>query len=252
MKIKFLCLNLWFGGKLFDNVITFIKKENPDIIAFQEAVSGEKTGDTNEYPRIEDLKNIMNFPYAHFAPAFKMTRPDMPGGIFGNAVFSKFPIVKTETTFFDVPYDDDYDETNDFSFSPRNLEHVRIDLGGKELNVFNTQGIWGFDGDDNDRRLKMSEVIREKYFGKKNVVLCGDFNTKDTTKAMTGFEKDLKNVFKGELTSSFNMRHKPVDSGFASTVVDMIYVSPEIKVANHYSTDEDVTDHIPLVCEIEI
>jgi endonuclease/exonuclease/phosphatase family metal-dependent hydrolase len=140
----------------------------------------------------------------------------------------------------------------DFSFTPRNLQHVQIDLGGKNVNVFNTQGIWGFDGDDNERRIKMSETIREKYQGKEDIILCGDFNTKENTKAMTSLEQDLKNVFKGELKTSFNLRHKPVDSGFTSAVVDMVYVSPEIKVLEHYSTDEDVSDHVPLVCVFDI
>ncbi|MDO8512598.1 MAG: endonuclease/exonuclease/phosphatase family protein [bacterium] len=252
MQLKLVCLNLWYGGKLWDNVVAFIRKENPDILALQEVMKSDDQKLPPNYRTLEELRKIFNFPYCHNAPAFVGTRPDMPKAEFGNAILSKYPIVKGEAIFFDVPYDDNYAEMNDFSFSPRNLEHVEIDTGEQKLNVFNTQGIWGFDGDDNERRLKMSDTIREAYKGKENTILCGDFNTQENTKSMANFEKDLKNIFKGEIKTSFNMRHKPAGSGFAGAVVDMIYVSPNIKVLEHYSTNEDVTDHVPLVAVLEI
>lgn len=252
MRFKFVCLNLWFGGKLWNNVVEFIRKENPDILALQEVLKSDDRKLPPNYRTIEELQRLFDYPHLHNAPAFVSTRQDMPFAEFGNAVLSKFPITKAETIFYDVPYDSDYAEMHDFSFTPRNLEHVEIDLGTKKLNIFNTQGIWGFDGNDTPRRLKMSETIRGAYRGKENIVLCGDFNTDQTAQAMTKIEKDLKHVFKGELATSFNMRHKPADSGFARAVVDMIYVSPEMRVVEHYSTDADVTDHVPLICSLEI
>lgn len=252
MQLKLVCLNLWFGGKLFDHVVDFIRKENPDILALQEVMKSDDLKEPKNYRTLEELQKIFQYPFCENAPTFVGTRPDMPKAEFGNAVLSKLPVIGSEVTFFDVPYSADYDEMHDFSFSPRNLQHVEINAGGKILNVFNTQGIWGFDGDDNERRLKMSDIIREKYHGKQNIILCGDFNTQEHTRSMTNFEKDLKNVFKGELNNTFNMRHKPAGSGFANAVVDMIYVSPEIKVLQHYSTDEDVTDHVPLLALLEI
>ena len=252
MKIKFVCLNLWFGGKLWENVVDFIRKENPDILALQEVVKSSDSRAPINYNTLNELEKIFHYPCSHNAPTFVSTRPDMPTAEFSNAVLSKFPIINSKTTFYDVPYDVNYHEMQDFSFTPRNLEHVEIDLGTKNVNVFNTQGIWGFDGDDNERRLKMSEIIQKNYQGKQNVILCGDFNTKENSKSMLSFEKDLINVFKGELVTSFNMRHKPAGSGFATAVVDMVYLSPEIKVIEHYSTDDDVTDHVPLVCKFEL
>jgi endonuclease/exonuclease/phosphatase family metal-dependent hydrolase len=252
MQIKFVCLNLWFGGRQFDNIIEFIRKENPDILALQEVVKSSDLGAPTNYNTLDEIAKVFHYPYCHNAPTFVSTRLDMPTAEFSNAVLSKYPIVNSEVTFYDVPYDTNYNEMQDFSFSPRNLEHVEINLGTKIVNVFNTQGIWGFDGDDNERRLKMSESIRSHYLGKENIILCGDFNTIENTKSMTAFEQELKNVFKGELVTSFNMRHKPAGSGFATAVVDMIYVSPEIKVIEHYSTEEDVTDHVPLVCVIQV
>ena len=32
MKIKFISLNVWIGGVLFDNIVDFLKKEDADIV----------------------------------------------------------------------------------------------------------------------------------------------------------------------------------------------------------------------------
>ena len=252
MQFKFVCLNLWYGGKLFDNVVTFLGKEKPDVLALQEVYNAGVPSYPKNYRTMQELPKLLGYEFTDFAPAFMDHRPEGPVAESGNAVFSRFPIIGRKVFFYDKQYDPNYVEQKDSRFVPRNLEHVKIEIDGKELSVFNTQGIWGFDGEDNERRLKMSETIRAQYRDKANIILCGDFNTKEHTKSMTNFEKDLKNVFKGELERSFNMRHKPAGSGFATAVVDMVYVSPNIKVVEHYSIDEDVTDHVPLVCVFDL
>lgn len=255
MTFKFICLNLWLGGKLFDNVLDFLNREKPDVLALQEVYNGEDLKYPKNYRTIEEFSKTFDYKYVDFAPAFLDHKPDGAVMECGNAIFSKYPIVSREVTFYDIPFDYEYSEDKmkgDFSNTPRNLQHVQLNIEGKIMNVFNTQGIWGFDGEDNPRRFAMGKIIREKYLGKENVILCGDFNTLDHAKAMTAFETELKNVFKGELSRTFNMFHKPEDSGFATAVVDMVYASPNIGVVNHYTVDEDVTDHVPLVCVFSI
>jgi len=255
MNFKFVCLNLWFGGKLFDNVVDFLNREKPDVLALQEVYDGKDPKYPKNYRTIEEFLKKFEYQYFAFAPAFLDHQPNGIIAECGNAVFSKYPIISSNVTFFDIPFDADFSKEKmkgDFSQTPRNLQHVQLNVGKKTVNVFNTQGIWGFDGEDNPRRLEMGRIIRENYLGKENIILCGDFNTLERTKTMSAFETELKNVFKGELERTFNMRHKPEDSGFVSAVVDMVYVSPNINVTNHYSVDDDVTDHVPLICEFSI
>lgn len=255
MKLKFICLNLWLGGKLFDNVVDFLNREKPDVLALQEVFNSKDPKYPKNYRTMEEFSKIFKYKYFDFAPAFLNHQSDGAVMECGNAIFSKYPIVSRDITFFDIPFDTEYSENKmggDFSKTPRNLQHVQLNIDEKTVNVFNTQGIWGFDGEDNPRRFAMGRTIRENYLGKENIILCGDFNTLDHTKAMSVFETELKNVFKGELKRTFNMRHKPKDSGFATAVVDMIYVSPSINVTKHYTVDDDVTDHVPLICEFSI
>jgi len=252
MTFKFVCLNLWLGGKLFDNVVDFLKKEKPDVLALQEVYGGKDPKYPRNYRTVEEFSKIFGYKYFDFAPAFLEHKQDGTTLECGNAVFSRYPMISRDVIFYDIPFGAVNFEKLDPSFSPRNLQHVQLKIDGKNVDVFNTQGIWGFDGEDNPRRLGMSKIIKENYLGKENIILCGDFNTLEHAKAMVAFENDLKNVFKGELKRTFNMRHKPENSGFATATVDMVYVSPNINIIKHYTVDDDITDHIPLVCEFEI
>ena len=133
----------------------------------------------------------------------------------GNAILSRFPITKTNDIFYDRPYGV-YSENRpqDFPILPRTVQKAEIQIDNKIVNVFNTQGIWGLDGDDNERRLKMSRTILDRIKGKRNVILAGDFNVKPNTKTINNIEKVLINVFKDELKTTFNMKRK-TDPGYA-------------------------------------
>ena len=133
----------------------------------------------------------------------------------------------------------------------RNLQHVEITFDKKKINLFNTLGIWGIDGNDNPARLNMSKVILDNTINQEHVILGGDFNMDPNTIAIKSIEKSLTNVFQGYLKSTFNMKRKtkPV---FGNLWVDMIFVSQSIKVISKKCPQVDISDHLPLVIEIAI
>jgi len=253
MKLKFINLNLWYGGKLFDEIIEFLKKEDPDILSAQEVYNATDEKLPLNYRSVAEIKEKLNFEFTAFSPTFLDHKKD--NGIVaeqGNAIFSRFPILSTRTIFYEIPYDPNYVEIGpDFSKTPRNLQHCEIEIKGKILNVFNTQGIWGFDGEDNEARLKMSKTIVREVEGKERVILSGDFNTKEQTETIRNIETRLKNVFKGQFETSFNMKRKSLP-GFATSVVDMVFATDDLKIEEHYMPQVDVTDHMPLVVVFDI
>ncbi len=253
MRVKFISLNILRGGELFDEILQFLKNEDADILALQEVYDGKNEHLERRFRSFDILSRELNYHSQAFSPAFlhatkEATVPQ------GNAVFSKFPITSIDTIFYDIPFgtwDWKKDEAGNFQRIQRNLQHVTIDIEGKVLNVFNTHGIWGTDGEDNERRLGMSETIIKELEGKNSVILSGDFNVKPHTKTIGNIEKRVRNVFKDELKSTFNMKRKK-DAGYATAVVDMIFVSDEIKVLDHACPAVDVSDHLPLVCVFEV
>lgn len=253
MEIKFLTLNLYEGGLLFDNVLAFLEEEDPDIMALQEVYAGKSQNLARNYRSIEILtENLPDFHYC-YAPMFNEILPSGEAEQ-GNAIFSRYPLEHIKTLFFDVPYDPHYvkaERNGDHTHDPQNMHYAQISIKKKIVNVFNVHGIWGLDGGDNPRRLKMSRMLVEQVKGKNNVILAGDFNLRPNTRTIRNIEQHLTNIFKDELPTTFNMKHKE-NPGYATSVVDMIFVSDDIRVIDHYCPKADISDHYPLLCVLEV
>lgn len=251
MKMKVLTLNMWSGGKLLDVVLSLLNRENADIITLQEVNSGGSEKLQRRFRTISEFRRLLAYPYYQFDPAlFNFEQGERIE--HGNLVLSKFPITYKSNIFIDGSYSEfDWNKRTDFANVPPIFQHVAVDANGKMIDVFNIHGVWGEDGKDSPRRLHMSKLLLSQIQGKENVFLAGDFNVVPDTKTIGDIENELSNVFKRELISTFNMKHKD-KGGYATAVVDMIFVSKHIEVVNHYSPRDDVSDHLPLVAEVQL
>ncbi len=255
MNLKFLSLNLYEGGLLFENISAFLKEEKPDIIAFQEVNNGSDAKLPNYLRSMQVLSDLLPDYHHFFAPEILLRYPEGKIDI-GNAIFSRFPISNEETVFLNVPYGE-YDTVpigGDFSKHPKNLQCCEVTVNGKILTICNLHGIWGLDGVDNEDRLKMSNLIVAQVKEKGKVILAGDFNLKPNTQTIANIEKHLTSVFKDQLKTTFNLARKDLDRfpGYASAVVDMIFTSHDLAVTKHNCPNVDVSDHLPLIIEFEV
>lgn len=251
MRLKFLCLNVWNGGKLFDALAAFLAAERADVLALQEVRNSTDSALPRDRRTAIVLQEQLGYPHAHFAPAFLDHRVS-PAAVTGNLILSRFPILRSEATFGDIPYGAPFlhGDTGDYRRTPRNLQHCELEANATTVHIFNTQGVWGRDGNDNPRRLAMGEAIAQAVAPHPNVILAGDFNVQDGTQTLARIERHLRNLFTGERTTSFNMRRK-TNPGYATAVVDMVFASPTFRVLEHRQPDVDVSDHLPLVCVLE-
>jgi endonuclease/exonuclease/phosphatase family metal-dependent hydrolase len=252
MKIKIICLNLWEGGKLFDAILQFLSEENADILMIQEAYDGKDESYPRSYRSIQTLQEKLNYPFYDFAPAMIDLMPE--GKVLGgNAVLSKFPLSAHKPIFFNEPFGERHpDNPEEFPTTPRNLQHVTATLPDNDLDIFNFQGVWDLDGDNySPQRKQMSDIIIKAVHNKPNVILGGDTNARPTNKAILAIEQHVRSVFGNELTTTFNMKHKD-DPGYASSVVDMLFVSQHITVLDYTCPNIDVSDHLPLVATFEV
>ena len=255
MKIKFLSLNIYNGGLFMPKNLKFLDNEQPDIIALQEVYNGTDESSKVSWRSIQVLSQQLTG-YNHFYSAALLTLTDEGDFDQGNAIFTKFPIthqshvhVNQEYKLFpDVPAD------RDWSKSPNVMQNATIDVAGTSLNIFNIHGVWGRDGNDNPARDRMGDIILEQIKDKPNVILAGDFNLRPSTQVVKRIEQQLTNVFKDELTTTFCLKHKNLvdNPGYAQSVVDMVFVSPNIQVTSHICPQVDISDHLPMIVEIEI
>lgn len=262
MQLTFVSVNIWDGGRLMDELIPFLQNTNADIIAMQEVYNSTDKNLEDRFRSVEVSRERLAYPYMHFAPAFTEVL-DLGRVVQGNCIFSKFPISTSETIFYDFPFADrvwDVDSEEERIRrnveTPRNLQEVTIDIGeGIQLFVFNTQGVWHTGQDVQERQIQMSHTIASHIAGKDRVIACGDFNVLiDTTNAGTIIESGgVRSIFKGELTTSFNMKRKPpTGTTYGTAVVDGLFVSPSIRVVAHSAPNVDVSDHLPLIATLEL
>ncbi len=250
MVLKYLNLNLWLGGKIWQPTLDFLKQENADILALQEVFNSRDSSLPQHYRTIEGIQNELNYEYTYFDLCFIKNWNGLKFET-GNAILSRYPIISQNSLLYDGVFGEYEEKPEDFQIQPRRVQHAQIDIDGFDLNVFNTQGIWGTDGDDNERRIKMANSIVGFINDRKNVLLSGDFNVKEGTKTTGIIEKNLKDLFKNERDTSFNMKRKD-NPQLASVVVDFIFASPTLNVISKKSPEVDISDHLPLIVEIEV
>lgn len=257
MKIKILSLNIWKGGKLWDELIAFLKKENADIVLLQEVHDGHKAHYTKQDRCLENLRAELGYTFDAFAPQFLEWKhlPDILP--VGQAILSRFPIASSRGVFFDTPLNlggtpIDTAAGSDFSWVPCNLQIAQIQIQeGLVWQVANLHGIWGFDGQDSPRRLEMARTILRELDPAMPTVLAGDSNAHDDTETCRLIGARYKYLFPDERSTSFNMRRK-TEPSYAITVVDWMFTSPELNVVGHSCPDVDVSDHLPVIAEIEV
>jgi endonuclease/exonuclease/phosphatase family metal-dependent hydrolase len=256
MKIKVLSLNLWNGGRLFDQVFEFLQKQQADIMLLQEAYDGKSLDIEKRLRTTQLLKNIFPNHSHHFAPAFLDTRPIEGNMENGQLIISKFPLRKTQTIHLDISYGTyDHDSLTDFTDFPAVLQTALIEVGGQQIKLLNIHGPVNNDGSaDTQRRLRMRDVVLGEIEKQPSVILSGDFNVQPQTQTIRDIENKLTNIFKEELTTTFNTKQKNLEKypGFATAVVDMMFITPNIKVIEKSCAQVDISDHLPLVVTLDV
>jgi endonuclease/exonuclease/phosphatase family metal-dependent hydrolase len=112
------------------------------------------------------------------------------------------------------------------------------------------QGVWAHDATETPAQIEMGNRISKYVQGKNNVILAGDFNVNEGTQTIDLLGESLSNIFKGERRTSFNMTRKGPQ--FSEAVVDFVFTSPNIKVADHHTATADVSDHQSQIVVLEL
>jgi endonuclease/exonuclease/phosphatase family metal-dependent hydrolase len=253
MRVKFLSLNLW-NGELLDSVLDFLKEQDADILILQEVPYAVGENFPKQYRSFEILRTKLLYPYNDYAVGLIHDHPGPQLKIpTGNAILSKFKITESWHSFFHEPFNPDYHDTaENYGTYPHILQHAILETPAGEINVFNFHGVWDLDGDNySDRRKEMADKIITAIKGKPNVLLGGDTNAKPTNQAIKDIGQHLTSVFGNDLESTFNMRRKD-NPGYATAAVDMLFVSPDIKILERACPNVDISDHLPVVATLEV
>lgn len=237
-----------------DSIMSFLNRENADIVCFQEFFHG----DHNYFSTVEPFADILKAGYIH--TDFVISR----GGNkhFGLATFSRFPIINKEIIHFqdamansgiysDVVVDGDtirifnvHLESVKFSNSDYKYVSEFMEPGAGQISS-NSKIIFSKLKKAFVKRAEQAKVVAG-YINQSSypIILCGDFNDTPSSFAYHTISHGLQDAF---LNSGFGL-----GATYAGDVpflrIDFILHSPELLSSKYEQHKVNFSDHYPISC----
>lgn len=251
-KLRVLSLNIEHGGVLMDALVPFLRQQNADVMLLQEVHSSTDHALEPRLRTIQHFSDVLDYDFSSFMPQYRDYDTTNGRSYNGVAVFSRFPIVETKAVYFDYPYTEAYrDSFETAPLHPPILQIARVVAGGTEVSFYNLHGPWNLVGEEYDERRKaMSDAIIAHTKHTPRVIVAGDTNAKPVNQAIKRLIH-LHSVFGETLESTYNMKRKNLP-GYATAAVDMMFVSPDVNVLHKECPKVEVSDHLPLIAEVDI
>ncbi len=228
--MKVLFLNTW-GGKVRDDITKFIEEQSrdTDIFCFQEVYKEMKLLCRDILPNYQEIT----------AYKYVAEDDDFPQGIYVNkniTLLSSGTLLKRQT------------------HSGLGI-YVRVRLGHNDLYICNFHGLSRpVDKLDNPDRLKQSRRLIDFFKDKTGLkIIGGDFNLSPNTKSLQMFKengyRDLIKEF--EIPSTRNRLVWEIHPDNKQYYSDYVFVSPGVKIKNFSVPNIEISDHLPLILELE-
>ena len=247
--MKLLQWNVWYQEDI-DNILRTVRRARPDILCLQELTANfapQKRRHTAEY--LAEKLGMNCF--------FKAARETVDANgkhAFGNAIISRYPILKTASRFIRKPSPREK-ENGDFSAEPRVYLEATLDIGGRKLVVATTH--MSYVHKFRQTAAKRAEadalvaILRKKG---RRFVIGGDFNSVPGSYTIREIKKHLRNAGPPENEKTWTT--KPFSyAGFVAKGlgwrIDYCFATPDIRVTAAEVVDTPYSDHLPLLIEID-
>ncbi len=205
-------------------IADIINSANPDIVGLQEIdCATQRTGKVDQLRELERLTGMKGF--------FCKTL-NLQNGEYGIAVLTKLDTKSFHCELF-----------SQYSDEPRGRIVLLVNKNGKDVRFINTHLGLKID----ERKSQISELVNEKT--DYTTILVGDFNEHPDTenyKLLTQYFKDAAvNVKNPQPTFPADNLKKRIDYIFLDT-------KTEWEILNCKNIPSTASDHIPIVCEIQL
>ena len=254
MRLKIMTYNIW-GCQSYEEhlngrpaeackrdaapVAEVIQQSGADVISLNEVFNCEAYGN-----QAAQIAKLSGFTYHYFAPAFD--RPHLKG-YYGNAILSKFPIVKVESKV--IPAEDGIRLAE-----PRSVACATLDCDGILLDVI----VSHFGLIEAEKARAVDAVLDFAEHSVNKCVFMGDMNS-----APDSIHADrLRKVFRASNEGENEIKTWPVEpippefctfnSPLFDRQIDHIFTTNGISVSKTEAIYSLVSDHMPLCAHIEI
>ncbi len=249
-RIKIIQINI-YKGRYLDSLVDFLKAENPDFITMQEVTEGSFNLSQGFGGNIFDLlKDRLGMQGVY---NFDLICDD--GAKMGNAVLGKHKLLESFVLTLRngrVYGRDEFAKLTRFETIPRHLIDVVFKLGDTNLHVASWHGAWTAPPADTKETFRQSTLVYKYLKALEGpFILGGDLNAIIGSKTVDIIGKVANNLMldsPADMTTNPKV-HKIAPLGF---LIDYIFVSSEFKVKSLRVPQVTVSDHLPVVAEVEI
>jgi len=258
--MKIISFNIGIKIDNSTQVAEYLKAQQADIICLQEVMRPLEPSAYAMFRSEETIRDILKDDYSFyfFAPEWvankhkRHVRPNEKGirdfgGMVeqGKLVLSKHPILHGYNYFYHKNYEFDCDRTNFYNGDDhgRALQICEIEINGVIIQVANVHGIYSSDKLDSDRSIRQIQFILSKL-QEKNLpnILLGDFNLLPTTESIALINKNYHNI-----NNTFKIS-KTIPKG---KMIDYVFLSRELTAGKLIVEEIDISDHYPIILELE-
>ena len=259
--MRIISLNTWGGRAGKENLLSFFREhaDTTDIFCLQEIWSDayEHLDEHNaggvaikhEQVLTHGLQEISAILRNH-APFFRPHFMNNYGLLM--LVNKNLPVTEEGEVF--VHKEKGYIPDGDVGGHARNIQYVTVQTKSGPITIINFHGLWTGNGegkgkkdsvdriDQSKRILEFTEKIQNPF------ILCGDFNLLPDTKSLSMFvDAGLRNLIKEFGITSTRTSYYTKPEKYA----DYAFISSEINLKDFKVLPHEVSDHAPLLIEIE-
>ncbi len=253
--MRLITLNTW-GGRALHPLMRFFRRRAPetDIFCLQEIFDADQAALEERHPDEHvrgDLFRKVSAELKDFEGSFAAFDDNPLRQSL--AVFVRRTIPVKTVGDFVVYVPPAPKETGSFVLSSRKMQHVTVDLGGRELLIANFHGLWnGGPKTDTPERLEQSRRVKEflaRHAGP--AVLCGDFNLLPETESVRILESGgLCNLVRERgVASTRTPLYRHYDDPAEPNFADYVLSTPDLEVKRFEVLPDLVSDHAPLYAE---
>lgn len=240
-----------------EQILDIIRKEQPDVICFQEFFSRKR----GEYNFRKAILQILETEHYYFKPSV-----DNGYEAIGMAIFSKFPILDkgniqfeknmnwNEAIYVDIKKNKQVFRVynihlQSISFKPEDYKYLKKVTTEIETSVESPRKIGGRLKRAFIKRGNQAKILKE-HADKSPVpyIIAGDFNDTPISYTVKTIAKGMNNSFR-EMGSGFGITY---NGAFPNFQIDYIFTSPEFKVKNYLIIKKKLSDHYPVRSDLEL
>ena len=225
-----------------DRVLPFLKRENPDIICFQEILE-------TDFPMFLKKMGFTGYfvPMSTFLIASVSSSEKIGSGL---AIMSKFPLeIEVHHYWGSMESVPEHIHGNIPDSYNRMLLVGKLTKNKDKFSIGNTHFTWSKDGlvDDYQKRdiVKLMDILA-KY---PEIIFCGDMNAPRGKEIFGKLVSKYKDNIPSEITTTIDKNlHR---AGDLQHVVDVLFTTPQYVVSD-IKIQDGVSDHMAIVAQISI